>query len=412
MLKGGIATPVCSLQIPLPHCPVQAMVWWVFVCLLFISTTAVPTPGQWVASHNKRRCLHAVPDFVWHASVAQSARRHADTCSFEHSTPAIYGENLYAGWWSPTAEDVLIGWYDNEVGLYPWDKPGFYSVTGHFTQVVWRNTRTVGCAVCDGGGTSWPYIAVCQYDLAGNIGGQFVNQVSPASKSASQCRATCPEPDPATGYDMTGCQNKFPSACDPKCRAGYWSASPSVYAQCLSNGQWHYNGVCNAFDCFAIPESDKPAGWDFSDCTSNKYEGHCNVKCASGYSGSPSARCNVRAEWEFSGECYPGVDWSPFSSRMPGTWLRGRGGGGLQSQAVAKPSFAKSHIRLPRKPHSEPIAPPPRSRKWAKALFPTEKGCPRTCGISCLCIIVHAHLNELSRACSPLQPVCTLRVHS
>ena len=55
---------------------------------------------------------------------------------------------------------------------------GFSADTGHFTQVVWRGTREVGCghAQCNGND-----IWVCQYDPPGNFEGQYQQQVLPSS---------------------------------------------------------------------------------------------------------------------------------------------------------------------------------------------------------------------------------------
>jgi pathogenesis-related protein 1 len=50
-------------------------------------------------------------------------------------------------------------------------------VCGHYTQVVWRHTRRVGCAVasCTGGSpfraNDWTLV-VCNYDPPGNVVGE------------------------------------------------------------------------------------------------------------------------------------------------------------------------------------------------------------------------------------------------
>jgi pathogenesis-related protein 1 len=40
---------------------------------------------------------------------------------------------------------------------------------GHYTQIVWRNTKAVGCAV---GGKGAREVWVCDYDPPGNYVGQ------------------------------------------------------------------------------------------------------------------------------------------------------------------------------------------------------------------------------------------------
>lgn len=85
----------------------------------------------------------------------------------------------------------MKAWGD-EGDSYSCSNPGFSSDTGHFTQLVWKSTTTVGCARvnCDGTNdtpgwsvdvrlvlkwiTNFPLLLVdryvtCEYDPAGNI---------------------------------------------------------------------------------------------------------------------------------------------------------------------------------------------------------------------------------------------------
>jgi hypothetical protein len=52
------------------------------------------------------------------------------------------GENLAAGYANASASVDAWGLEREE---YNWNKPGFSEATGHFTQLVWSNTTTVGC---------------------------------------------------------------------------------------------------------------------------------------------------------------------------------------------------------------------------------------------------------------------------
>lgn len=137
-----------------------------------------------LVAHNRWRARVSVPPLVWSDALAQSAARWAaqldqgGQCRMEHSDTDDLGENLY--WASPirwstglTAQQeirpafVVDVWgresadYQAESNTCP---PG--KTCGHYTQIVWRSTREVGCAVqvCGAKDQVW----VCQYRPAGN----------------------------------------------------------------------------------------------------------------------------------------------------------------------------------------------------------------------------------------------------
>jgi hypothetical protein len=68
-------------------------------------------------------------------------------------------------------------WYD-EIKIYKFPNGGFSMRTGHFTQLVWRSTKQVGCGHVQCKGND---IYVCEYDPPGNWEGQYRQEVLPAS---------------------------------------------------------------------------------------------------------------------------------------------------------------------------------------------------------------------------------------
>ena len=66
-------------------------------------------------------------------------------------------------------------WYD-EIAQYRFPDGGFSMQTGHFTQVVWRGTKRVGCGRSQCKGMD---IYVCEYDPPGNWEGQYRDNVRP-----------------------------------------------------------------------------------------------------------------------------------------------------------------------------------------------------------------------------------------
>jgi uncharacterized protein YkwD len=120
-----------------------------------------------LATHNKFRALHHAPNLVWDDRLARYAQRYANKCRFRHSHSG-YGENIAAGY--PTLSDAVDGWY-NEYTHYSYSRPRFSHSTGHFTQVVWKSTKRLGCgyAICNGKhGTPGKYL-VCEYSPPGNV---------------------------------------------------------------------------------------------------------------------------------------------------------------------------------------------------------------------------------------------------
>ena len=81
------------------------------------------------------------------------------------------------------ADKAVTSWY-NEAGNYDYNDPGFSADTGHFTQVVWVSTTTLGGGYAIGsavinGVTYNAFYSVCRYYPAGNVEGQFDDNVQP-----------------------------------------------------------------------------------------------------------------------------------------------------------------------------------------------------------------------------------------
>lgn len=135
-----------------------------------------------LAAHNHFRALHHAPRLTWSNALADYAARYAANCEFAHSH-GPYGENLAAGY--PSINAAITNWY-NEQQFYSYQNPGFSHQAGHFTQVVWKDSRQLGCAyvTCDGKNGTPGNFLVCEYNPSGNVVSVgntfFINNVLPA----------------------------------------------------------------------------------------------------------------------------------------------------------------------------------------------------------------------------------------
>jgi len=116
-----------------------------------------------------------LPALNWSGTLASAAQSWADGCKFGHSNSA-YGENIYATSGTATPADVVGSWV-SEKAKYNYASNTCSGTCGHYTQVVWANSISLGCGVktCTQGSPfgspSWQ-LWVCNYDPPGNYNGQ------------------------------------------------------------------------------------------------------------------------------------------------------------------------------------------------------------------------------------------------
>jgi uncharacterized protein YkwD len=140
----------------------------------------------WLDAHNAERAnampvpSPALSPYTWSETVAATARAWADGCRFVHNTASGYGENLFAATANSnvTPAGVVSDWASEKANYtYASNSCAVGKSCGHYTQVVWRSTMTIGCAMklCTSGspfGSGNWLLVVCDYDPPGNFVGQ------------------------------------------------------------------------------------------------------------------------------------------------------------------------------------------------------------------------------------------------
>ena len=132
-------------------------------------------------AHNKVRADVGVGPLKWSGELAVYAQEWADRlgsigCRMKHRPDSgkykgRYGENLFMG---------TAGHYDVGDAVDAWEREksaygggpirsSNYMKVGHYTQMVWRKTRFLGCARIECNGNM---IVVCNYDPPGNYLGE------------------------------------------------------------------------------------------------------------------------------------------------------------------------------------------------------------------------------------------------
>ena len=128
-------------------------------------------------AHNESRKNLDLPPLVWSNKLAKNALKWANKlkkdsdCLLKHSpnkTRLNIGENL--AWnkgYSSTPREVADLWisekkyFNFEIRIC-----NEISNCGHYSQIIWRDTKMVGCAMVECGDEQ---VWVCQYEPAGNI---------------------------------------------------------------------------------------------------------------------------------------------------------------------------------------------------------------------------------------------------
>ncbi|GIL67260.1 hypothetical protein Vafri_20688 [Volvox africanus] len=152
---------------------------------------------------NKLRAVHKSPPLTWSSALAASATAWAKNqsvkCGGGKSQLTKLGENVFVmhSMPRPSSEcaQAVMPWY-SENQFYKFDpvKPftlNLNSGTSQFTQLVWKNTTTVGCGMAVGDSKYWVsgtrylpagcLVVVCHYLPMGNVAGEgsFLANVLP-----------------------------------------------------------------------------------------------------------------------------------------------------------------------------------------------------------------------------------------
>ena len=141
-----------------------------------------------VKRHNTLRKKHSASSLTKLAAIAKLAQKTVNNCKLKgdliHSGTSYngqwMGQNLYVSSGVPTGADVANDWYSENVNYnYNTGNAKNNGVIGHFTQLVWKSTKNIGCAVAVGAWNGYKnsYYVGCNYFPGGNVLGQYTKNV-------------------------------------------------------------------------------------------------------------------------------------------------------------------------------------------------------------------------------------------
>jgi uncharacterized protein YkwD len=208
-----------------------------------------PDFSEMLKAHNHYRAEHGTPALSWSPQLAKGAQDWANACTpdpknkdrFAHSkeawsSPSGYGENLF--WGVRTTANNAVDWWYAENKRYDYNnayaslKAGDTDSTKevrHFTQVVWRDSKQLGCAVGVCRGLNfW----VCRYSPPGNFNAQnpgvLANNVPPPG-GVPQTQSS------GTKTQSTGTKPQSTTHAGDQPARGEWSAFATD-----KSGNWGY----------------------------------------------------------------------------------------------------------------------------------------------------------------------------
>lgn len=143
-----------------------------------------PVSMQLLQAHNRERALVGAPPLAWDPQLARSAFSYGPVLAamgrLQHSPRASrpgQRENLWRGTARAFLPAQMVASWAAERRYF---RPGIFpavSTTGnwldvsHYTQMIWRSTTRVGCAVYRT--RQWDYL-ICRYSPPGNQDGKRV----------------------------------------------------------------------------------------------------------------------------------------------------------------------------------------------------------------------------------------------
>ena len=169
-----------------------------FIALLMINASSFASETKnlsgIVSLHNELRAEKSQESLKWSGTLASYAQQWVDhlannkNCEMKHRPnqgefKQIYGENLF---WSSASEtedgdisllnfgakEVVNAWaVEEDFYNYQTNECEFEKDCGHYTQIIWHETKEIGCAmaICEDKSQVW----ACNYSPRGNYLGEW-----------------------------------------------------------------------------------------------------------------------------------------------------------------------------------------------------------------------------------------------
>lgn len=145
---------------------------------------SISTASRLLDAQNAERETLGLPRLEWDPALEQAAAAYAQelatTGRWRHS-PATsrvgQGENLWVGTRNAySAEEMIASWVSEKkffrTGMFPdVSNTGNWQDVGHYTQIIWSETHSVGCSVRSSAQLDY---LVCRYSTPGNVKGRHV----------------------------------------------------------------------------------------------------------------------------------------------------------------------------------------------------------------------------------------------
>jgi pathogenesis-related protein 1 len=144
---------------------------------LFVAASALAQPqvepGEMLQAHNMIRRNLGLPPLAWSDKLAARAQEWAQNLlakgKFLHNSKTPYGENLFEITGARAQPAEVVRAWASEARDYDYRSNRCKGTCGHYTQIVWRDTKEVGCGVAGGIKRE---VWVCEYTPPGNVIGQ------------------------------------------------------------------------------------------------------------------------------------------------------------------------------------------------------------------------------------------------
>ncbi len=149
---------------------------------------------EFVIAHNQARSgpldpppSPALPPVSWDAILADSAYNYLSKCQSSDGSMVSHnanrtedyatlggsgyvGENIYASSGSAATPTAAVTLWMSEASAY--DYAANSGSAGHYTQVVWRDSVRIGCAIVTCSALKFKNSILCDYAPGGNVNGQ------------------------------------------------------------------------------------------------------------------------------------------------------------------------------------------------------------------------------------------------